>query len=64
MLMIFETRKEEVTRGWRKLYNEELHNLYFSSYIMSIFKSRRFNWMEYVAHMRDEKYLQNFNWRT
>jgi hypothetical protein len=26
----------EVTGGWRKLYNEELHNLYFSSNITII----------------------------
>jgi hypothetical protein len=26
---IFEL-KEEVARGWRKLYNEELYNLYLS----------------------------------
>jgi len=27
---IFGPRKEEVTGAWRKLHNEELHNLYYS----------------------------------
>jgi hypothetical protein len=25
---IFETKREEVSGDWRKLHNEELHNLY------------------------------------
>jgi hypothetical protein len=25
---IFTPKREEVTEGWRKLHNEELHNLY------------------------------------
>jgi hypothetical protein len=25
---IFESKRDEVTEGWRKLHNEELHNLY------------------------------------
>jgi hypothetical protein len=27
---IFELKREEVARGWRRLHNEELHNLYSS----------------------------------
>jgi hypothetical protein len=27
---IFGPKRDEVTAGWRKLYNEELHNLYSS----------------------------------
>jgi hypothetical protein len=26
--IIFEPKREEVTGSWRKLHNEELHNLY------------------------------------
>jgi hypothetical protein len=37
---IFGSRREEVTGGWRKLHNEERHNLYSSSNIWVI-KSRR-----------------------
>jgi hypothetical protein len=28
---IFEVKREEVAGGWRRLHNEELHNLYTSS---------------------------------
>jgi hypothetical protein len=34
-------KKEEVTGGWRRLCNEELHNLYASPYIIRVMKSRR-----------------------
>jgi hypothetical protein len=30
MLRIFGLKMEEITGGWRKLHNEELHNLYSS----------------------------------
>jgi hypothetical protein len=30
VLRIFRPKREEVTGGWRKLHNEELHNLYSS----------------------------------
>jgi hypothetical protein len=32
--------KEEVTGGWRKLHSEELHNLYSSTNIIMMIKSR------------------------
>jgi hypothetical protein len=38
---IFGPRKDEVTGDWRKLHNEELHNLYSSPNIIRIIKSRR-----------------------
>jgi hypothetical protein len=31
---------EEVAGGWRRLYNEELHNLYTSPNNMKVMKSR------------------------
>jgi hypothetical protein len=36
---IFGPKREEVTGGWRKLHNEELHNLYALSNIMRVIKS-------------------------
>jgi hypothetical protein len=41
VLRIFGLKREEVTGGWRKLHNEELRNLYPSSSIIGIIKSRR-----------------------
>jgi hypothetical protein len=31
---IFGAKRDEVTGGWRKLHNEELHNSYFSPNMM------------------------------
>jgi hypothetical protein len=38
---IFESKRDEVRGGWRKLNNEQLHNLYSSTNIIRTFKSRR-----------------------
>jgi hypothetical protein len=38
---IFGPKSDEVTGGWRKLHNEELHNLYYSPDIVMMIKSRR-----------------------
>jgi uncharacterized membrane protein len=38
---IFGPKRDEVTGDWRKLHNEELHNLYFSPNTIKIMKSRR-----------------------
>jgi hypothetical protein len=37
-----------VTGGWRKLHNEELHNLYSSPGIIRMIKSRRIRWAGHV----------------
>jgi hypothetical protein len=41
---IFGPKRDEVIGGWRKLRNEELHNLYCSPIIIRIIKSRRMRW--------------------
>jgi hypothetical protein len=38
---MFGPKRDEVTGGWRKLHNEELHNLYSSPSIIRMIKSRR-----------------------
>jgi hypothetical protein len=38
---IFGPKKDEVTEVWRKLHNEELHDLYSSPTIVRVMKSRR-----------------------
>jgi hypothetical protein len=48
---IFEPKRDEVTRGWRKLPNEELRDLYSSPSIIRIIKSRRMRWAGQVARM-------------
>jgi hypothetical protein len=39
--IIFGPKREEVAGGWRRLHNEELHNLYTSQDIIRVIKSRR-----------------------
>jgi hypothetical protein len=41
---IFGPKRDEVTGEWRKLHNEELHDLYSSPSIITIMKSRRMRW--------------------
>jgi hypothetical protein len=38
---IFGPKRGEVSGGWRRLHNEELHNLYASPNIIRVMKSRR-----------------------
>jgi hypothetical protein len=46
---IFEPKLEEITGGWRKLYNKDLHNLYFSPDIVRKIKSNRKRLAGHVA---------------
>jgi hypothetical protein len=52
---MFGPKRDEVTGEWRKLYNEELHNLYSSSNIIRQIKSRRMRWAGHVARMVEER---------
>jgi hypothetical protein len=44
-----------VTENWRKLHNEELHNLYSSPNINRMIKSRRMMWAGHVAGKSEGK---------
>ena len=50
---IFEPKRDEGTREWRKLHNEELSDLYCSLSIVRVIKSKRMRWAGHVARMRD-----------
>jgi hypothetical protein len=52
---IFGPKRDEVTGGWRKLHNEELHNLYSSPSIIRMIMSRRMRWAGHVALMEKRK---------
>jgi hypothetical protein len=46
---IFGPKRDGVTVGWRKLHNEELHNLFSLPSIIRIIKLRRMRWVGHVA---------------
>jgi hypothetical protein len=52
---IFGPRRDEMTRGWRKLHNEQLCDLYPSPSIIIIIKSRRMRWVGQVARMGEKR---------
>jgi hypothetical protein len=41
---IFGPEREEAAGGWRRLHNEELHNVYASPNTFRVIKSRRIRW--------------------
>jgi hypothetical protein len=47
--------KRDLTGEWRKLHNEELHDLYSSPSIIRIMKARRMRWVGHVARMGGEE---------
>jgi hypothetical protein len=61
---IFGPKSEDVAGGWRRLHNEELHNLYASPYIIGVIKSRRLRWVGHVARMGEMRSIRYFGWKT
>jgi hypothetical protein len=60
---IFGPKREEVTGMWKKLQNEELHDMYFSPSIVWVIKSRRMRWTGHVARVGGEAYT-GFWWEN
>jgi hypothetical protein len=52
---IFGLKRDEVMRDWRKLHNEELHNLYSSTSILRMINSRRMRWPGHVARIGEKR---------
>ena len=52
---VFGPRRDEVTGEWRRLHNEELNDLYSSSNIVRVIKSRRMRWAGHVARMGERR---------
>jgi hypothetical protein len=56
---IFRPKRDEVTGGWRKLHNEELHVLYSSPSIVRVIKTRRMRWAGHVVRMGEVRSAYN-----
>jgi hypothetical protein len=52
-------KRDEVTGGWRKLHNEELHGLYSSPSIVRVIKARGMRWAGHVASMGEVRGAYN-----
>jgi hypothetical protein len=52
---IFGPKRAHVTGDWRKLHNEELHNLIILIIFGEEYKSRRMRWAGHVARMGETK---------
>jgi hypothetical protein len=52
---IFGPKRDEMTGEWRKLHNEELHDLYSSASIIRKIKSRRMRWAGHVPRMGEKR---------
>ena len=48
---VFGPKRDEVTREWRKLHNEELSDLYSLPNIVRVVKSIRMRWTGHVARV-------------
>jgi hypothetical protein len=52
---IFGPKRDEVRGEWRRLHNEELNDLYSSTNIIRVIKSRRMRLAGHVARMGEER---------
>ena len=60
---IFGPKRDEATGEWRKLHNDELYDVYSSSNIFRVIKSRILRWAGHVARM-GERRVQGFGGET
>jgi len=54
---IFGPKRDEVTREWRRLRNEELNDLCSSPNIIRVIKSRRTRWAGHVVRVGEKRSL-------
>jgi hypothetical protein len=56
--------RAEIREDWRKLQNEELHDLYCSPNIIQVIKSRKIEWVEHVACVGQKRSETGFGVET
>jgi hypothetical protein len=59
---IFVPKRDDVTREWRKLQNEELNDLHSSLGIVWVIKLRRMRWAGHVARMWESRGIYRVWW--
>ena len=57
---VFGPKRDEVTKEWRKLHNEELSDVYSLPNIVWMIKSRRMRWAGHVARMGEGRGVHRF----
>jgi hypothetical protein len=62
--IIFGPKRDNVRGDWRKLHNEELHNLYSSPNIITMMNSRRMRWAGRVELMERRRMPTGFWWES
>jgi hypothetical protein len=62
--IMFEPKKDKVTREWRILRNKERNDLYCSPNIVRVIKSRRMKWAEHVKLMGERCGYTGFWWEN
>jgi hypothetical protein len=50
--IIFRLNRDEVIEGWRRLHNDELHNLYVLPSTIRMIRSRGMRWVGHVECLR------------
>jgi len=58
----FGPKRNDVTREWRKLYNDKPNDLYFSLNVVRVIKSRKMRWVGRVACMGRGEVHTGFWW--
>jgi hypothetical protein len=57
-------KRDEVMGCWRKLHNDELHNLYSSPSQIRMKKSRRVRWAGHVTRMGKKSIAIGYWWES
>jgi hypothetical protein len=60
---IFGPRRDEKTREWKKLHNEEPNDLYSSPNIVRVIKSRRMRWKGHAAILGEKRGVYMGFWK-
>jgi hypothetical protein len=60
LIIIFRSKTDEITGGYRKLHNEKLYNLYSSPNIIIVIKSIWREWVGHLARRGKNKSAHNF----